>query len=409
LPAPEQHREPHAAGWVTRERVLAYATLAALAELALFAFCVAGSHGLIVPLEHQPSTDFVSFYAAGALANMGTPALVYDHVTHHAAEQATLGMQTVYNYFYYPPVWLLVCAPLARLPYLVAFIVFQTASAAGCFFALRMIRGDLHPALFLAFPGLWWAIGTGQNALLTAALFAAGTALLQRRPWLAGICFGALCYKPHLGLLVPVALFAGGYWRAVASAVCTVATLVAASVALLGVASWIAFINALATSGEVYGAHAIFMGGLTSPYGVLMTLGFARAIALAAQAVAIVACAGVVALVWRARVAFAVRAAVLLAATLIAVPVLMFYDLMLVLVALVWLSRVSTEQKAPWRVIATLAAFLLPLLSGNLATESHLMLAAVTAAIAFGLTLAVAWRAAMPARLSRRLFVTGAA
>ena len=190
-------------GWLTRERVIAYATILAIAEMALFAFCVAGSHGLIVPLDHQPSTDFVSFYAAGVLADDGTASLAYDHAAHHLAEQAAVGGSTAYNYFYYPPVFLLICGPLALLPYLPAFILFQTLSAAACFFSLRLIRRDLHPAVFLAFPGLWWAIGTGQNALLTAALFAAGTALLERRPWLSGMCFGALCYKPHFGLSDP--------------------------------------------------------------------------------------------------------------------------------------------------------------------------------------------------------------
>jgi hypothetical protein len=71
---PAQTRLP----WLTRERAIGYATMLAFTELAMFAFCVAGTHGLIVPLAHQPSTDFVSFHAAGALANAGTPWLAYD-------------------------------------------------------------------------------------------------------------------------------------------------------------------------------------------------------------------------------------------------------------------------------------------------------------------------------------------
>jgi len=161
-----RNRDP----WLTRERVLAYATILAVVEMGLFAFCVAGSHGLIVPLDHQPSTDFVSFHAAGALADAGTPWLAYDRVAHHAAEQAAIGMTTAYNYFCYPPVFLLLCAPLAKLPYLAAFILFQAVGAAACFFALRLIRRDLPPAVFLAFPALWWAIGTGQNALLLSLI-----------------------------------------------------------------------------------------------------------------------------------------------------------------------------------------------------------------------------------------------
>ena len=74
--------------WLTRERVRAYATIMIVIELAGFAFCVAGTHGLVVPLHRPVSTDFVSFYAAGWLADAGTPALVYDQAAHYAAEQA---------------------------------------------------------------------------------------------------------------------------------------------------------------------------------------------------------------------------------------------------------------------------------------------------------------------------------
>jgi alpha-1,2-mannosyltransferase len=380
--------------WLTRERALAYLTIFAVTEMILFAFAVACDHGLVIKLDENSSTDFISFYAAGALTNAGMPWLVYDHAAHQAAEHAAIGVATIYNYFYYPPVFLLVCAPLALLPYLPAFLVFQAGGAASCFFAVRMIRRDLPMAAFLAFPALWWTMGTGQNALLTAALFAAGTALVDRRPWLAGLCFGALCYKPHFGLLIPVALIAGGHWRVVLSATATASALVISSLVLFGTATWAAFLTAASASGDVYAAHAIFMGGLTSPFGVLMTLGVGRETAFAVQALVTLFAAGVVALVWRSGAALPVRAAILLAATPVAVPVLMFYDLMLVFVALVWLSLVRRlGREAPWRTLAMAVVFMGPLLSGNLATGVPLMAAAFTAALAFSLSLAVAWPA----------------
>lgn len=398
--------------WFTRERVIAHATILAITELGLFAFCVAGAHGLIVPLDHQPSTDFVSFHAAGALANAGTPWLAYDRVAHHAAEQAAIGRAAIYNYFYYPPVFLLLCGLLARLPYLLAYIVFQAAGAVACWFAVRLIRRDLPVMVFLAFPGLWWGFGTGQNALLTAALFAAGTALLDRRPWLAGLCFGALCYKPHFGLLIPVALIAGGHWRAFLGAAGAASALVATSIAVFGMVTWQAFLAAAAASSDVYAGHAIFMSGLTSPYGALLASGASRETAFAVQAVVMLLAAGAVALVWRpgARAPLPVRAAVLLAATPIAVPVLMFYDLMLVFVALVWLSRLPPpEGSAVWRTVVTAMVFMGPLLSGNLSTGTQWPVAFVTASLAFGLTLTVIWRILGWPRLVPARTVNGAA
>jgi alpha-1,2-mannosyltransferase len=386
--------------WLTRERLIVWTMFLAIAEAGLFAFCVAGTHGWIVPIDHQPSTDFASFHAAGALADAGTPWLAYDHIAHHAAEQASSGIATAYNYFYYPPVFLLICAPFAWLPYLPSFLLFQAMSAIACHFAVKLIRRDVPIVVLLAFPAVWWTFGTGQNALLTGALFAAGTALIDRRPILAGICFGALCYKPHFGLLIPVALIAGGYWRAVVSAGGTVMALVAASIALFGAQTWQAFCTAVAGSDSVYAAHAIFMSGLTSPYGALMALGADRQVAFAAQALAILIAVLAVTWVWRRQAPLPLRAALLLTATPVAVPVLMFYDLILVFVALVWLSCLWPAEPRSWRVPATAAVFLGPLLSGNLSAQSIWPWAFATASLAFTLTAAIAWRVLAAPRLA---------
>ncbi len=384
----------------------AWLTILALAECGLFLFFVAGAHGLIVPLDHAGSTDFVSFHAAGTLAWAGTPWLAYDRAAHHAAETAALGFSTAYNYFYYPPVFLLLCAPLARLPYLVGFVFFQATTGTACLFAARLIRRDLPPLALLAFPGFWWAIGTGQNALLTAALFAAGTALIDRRPWLAGLCLGALCYKPHFGLLIPVALIAGGHGRAIAGAAIAVTALTAASFAAFGAETWTAFLGAAARSGEVYAANAIFMGGLTSPYGALMALGAGRDIAFAVQAVVIVLAAAAVGMVWRRGAPLPLRGAILLAATPVAVPVLMFYDLMLVFLALAWLTCLTPWRRRGWECLVMGAAFLAPLCSGNVLGETPLLFATVTAVLAFGVTIRICAQEGYGLRVSRARLVS---
>ncbi len=75
-------------------------------------------------------TDFVSFYAAGRLAAAGTPALAYNRAAHYAAEAADEPAGSPYNYFYYPPIFLLPCAALVRLPYIAAFLLFEAATLA---------------------------------------------------------------------------------------------------------------------------------------------------------------------------------------------------------------------------------------------------------------------------------------
>src|SRR5271163_2542104 len=110
--------------WLNRERVRAYAIILLVIELAVFAFLVAGTHGWIVPLDTPTTTDFVSFYAAGSLTDAGTPALAYDHAAHLAAEEAVAGSGIQYQFFNYPPVYEALFAPIARVPYLVAFVGF---------------------------------------------------------------------------------------------------------------------------------------------------------------------------------------------------------------------------------------------------------------------------------------------
>src|SRR5262249_58736086 len=114
--------------------------------------------------------------------------------------------------------------PLAALPYLPAFVAFEAVTLVLCLIVVREIFADRSwSAIFpvLAFPAVFWALGLGQNSFLTASLFGAGTLWIDRRPIVAGVCLGALCYKPHFALLVPLALLAGGHWRALATMVGT--------------------------------------------------------------------------------------------------------------------------------------------------------------------------------------------
>ncbi len=375
--------------WLTDDRVRGYTAMLLVFELIAFVFCIAGTHGWIVTVTRPTSSDFVSFYAAGMLANAGTPALVYDHAAHYAAEQQATEPGIVYNFFYYPPMFLLLCAALARLPYLGAFVLFQTSCLLPCLALARRILGDVPLWTFLAFPAVFWAVGTGQNALLTAALLAAATLTIDRRPVLAGILFGALCYKPHLGLLLPIALAAGGHWRAFAAAAASVATLVTASLVAFGWSTWHAFVVAAAGGSAVYASRsAIDLPGSTSPFGLTLALGGSPALAVGLQCAASVGVAAVVAWVWWQKAPLAVRAAILLAGIPVAVPVVMFYDLMIIGLAMAWLVAAGRESGFPtWQRTGLALLFLLPLLSGNFGDRIQLFFAPAGATL--GLLLAL--------------------
>jgi alpha-1,2-mannosyltransferase len=358
-------------------RIIACCRVSLVLETALFLLLIAGTHGLIVPLSRPTSTDFVSFYAAGALADAGTPALAYDRTAHSAAEEAASAADVEYRFFYYPPVFLLLCAALARLPYFVAFFAFETTTLVLYLVVARRILDERGFSVFvplLAFPAVYWTLGLGQNAFLTAPLFGAATLNVDRRTVLAGLLFGALCYKPHLGLLVPVALLAGDHWRALAATVASAAALCALSLVLFGWETWQAFFVAAAGSLPTYESGAVAFGGLVSPFGAALLLGGGRAAAYSSQTGATVIAGALVAIVWHRNYPLPVRAATLAAATLIAAPVILIYDLMLAAIAAAWLIR--DEGRLPASEAMTLAClFILTLDPRGIADAWHIPLA----------------------------------
>ena len=336
--------------WFDRSRVSAAAAILFAVELAAFVFLVAGTHGLIVPLERPTTTDFVSFYAAGKLAGAGTPALAYDHAAHHAAEEQATAAGIHYQYFNYPPVFLLLCAALASLPYLVAFVLFEGVTLALFLFVGLRILGERSGTALIALaalPIVFWNLGLGQNAFLTAALFGAATLLVDHRPVIAGLLFGALCYKPQLGILIPLALAAAGQWRAFAAAALSTLVLVGASLGAFGVETWQAFLQAVGGSPAMYESGRIRFGGMANPFGGARLIGLDALIAYAVQGIATVAAAIIIVAVWRARLSLATRAATLAAATVVSAPLVLLYDLMLCAVAGVWLVR-DRNSPAAW-------------------------------------------------------------
>jgi hypothetical protein len=230
----------------------------------------------------------------------------------------------------------------------------------------------------MAFPAVFWTFGLGQNAFLTAALFGGFTLLADRRPALAGMLLGLVCYKPHFGLLAPVALVCGGYWRSFLAAGLTVAILVGLSVALFGVETWRAYLSAFAGSGAIYASGRIDYAGIVTPFGAARLLGLAPSTAYLAQGMVTGAMMLAVGMVWRADTNRDLRAETLLSATLLALPLALLYDKLLLLVAIAWLMRDARRRGfLPWEKTVLLTVFLGSIVEYTMGSLWHLPLGPV--------------------------------
>ena len=383
------------ADWLMRERVIAWGRVLFIVEVMLLAFLALWQHGVFGPVAQTPASDFASFYAAGKLALAGTPQLAYDQAAHYLAQQQVSISGAPHQFFFYPPVFLMLCAALATMPYLVAFAVFESVTFALFLLMMRALLRESGIAWLvplLAFPAVFWNVGLGQNAFLTAALFGSFMLLLDRRPGAAGMLLGCLCYKPHFGLLVPVGLLAGRRWAAFVGALASVAVLCGASLAWFGWQTWNAYLSAFARSDQVYAAGAIDFAGIVTPFGAARLLGLDANASYVVLVIGALSMAALTAWLWHRDVSANLRATALISATLLAVPVALLYDKLLLLVAAGWLLREARQRGLlAWEKLVLLALYPFDLLAWPLATAYHLPLGPLSAAAVLALCLRRVW------------------
>jgi arabinofuranan 3-O-arabinosyltransferase len=351
------------------------AKLARPVELICFALVVAYAVYLaasyvdgiwIVARSGGVESDFVNVWAAGRLALDGHAAAAYDWPTHKLMEEAAVG-HAFDGYFgwHYPPTFLFVAAALSLFPYASAYALWVFGTFPGYLVAIRAIIGDRNGYLLAAaFPAVLANFVVGQNGFVTAALIGGALVLLQPRPILAGVLLGLLTYKPHLGLLFPVALAAGGYWRAFLTAVLVAVVMAAASWLAFGGDAWQAFFGNIGHTSQAFLSEGwADFSKLQTAFGLTRTLGGSEATAWAVQAAVTLAAAAAIAVLWHSDAAYDIKAAALVVGALLATPYLYTYDLVALAVPMALLFRRGSARGFLPREMAGMGlAFLLILL-----------------------------------------------
>jgi hypothetical protein len=292
-------------------------------------------------------TDFVNVWAAGRLVLDGHPAQAYDWVIQKQVEVELLGQDFVgYFAWHYPPPFLFVASLLAQFPYPVAFIGWMALSILPYLAVMRAIVGrNFGFLLALAMPVVFSNIFVGQNGFLTAALIGATLYLLPVRPILAGICLGFLSYKPQYGLLFPVALIAASQWRAFFAAGVTVVVLALVSWLAFGTESWQAFFHWMPMFSQAFLTEGKApWWKLQSIFALVRYFGGTEQLAWGFQWVLTASVAVVLALLWRSRVPYTLKAAALAVGTLLTTPYLFMYDVMVLAIPVAFLVRIGLRN-----------------------------------------------------------------
>jgi len=313
-----------------------------------------GHDGVIGIRFNALGADWVIFLAAARAFFSGDLAHIYNQawITQATNSQFAdwLSVPLPHPLFPYPPFYLLLVLPFAKLPMGWSLLLSQLAQFAALAWALKKLAPGKPYLFFLigAFlcPAASNNVVAGSNAVLVTALIVGGFSLLDARPLLAGILLGVVIFKPQYFPLLPLALIAAKQMRALIGMAASVIILFLLSAVLFGPSLWLNWINVYLHPQQVAGVNATDWGHSwdDSVSTCVSLLGAPHWVATAAQALA-----GIFALAvtWRAfRARHPLRLAILLCAALLAPPHVSNYDLLFMgMAALIYVGTLPGNSR----------------------------------------------------------------
>ena len=234
--------------------------------------------------------DFVNYWMAARMTLAGDYQHLFTHDLYFGELQRIFGADIEIRSWSYPPHFLLLLWPLGFLSYPLALGVFLSVTL-GLFIyaALAFWRVYGRPdawVLILALPGyVAMMLAATQNGFLTAALLLLGLAWMNSRPFLAGVMFGLLSFKPQLVFLVPLLLLLDRNWRTLGWSAITCAVLIALSLALFGFESWRLYATETLRYQQFVMTdwYGIFLCMMPTTFGSIRALGLTPELAVYAQ------------------------------------------------------------------------------------------------------------------------------
>ena len=212
---------------------------------------------------------------------------------------------------------------------------------------MRAIVGrDFGYLLALAFPMVFINTLVGQNGFLTAALIGGTLYLIPIRPVLAGICLGLLTLQAAIRAAVSdradrSRALARVHQRRASRQSCWPF----ASWLAFGIESWLAFFHWMPKFSQTFLTEGKApWWKLQSIFSLVRYFGGSEPLGWAFQWVLTASVAVVLALIWRSRVPYTLKAAALAAGTLLTTPYLFMYDMMVLAIPIAFLVRIGLKS-----------------------------------------------------------------
>jgi hypothetical protein len=393
--------------WLNRERLTIYPriflVLYILFAVALVVSAMRSTTGLTDFLDRPLGVDFSQFWVASSLALKGKQATVYNLPQFLAAQEAVFQVKCPFPWVY-PPTGLFLVLPLALLPYLASLGMWLAATITPYVAVLRRIAP--HPLtvwLALGFPGTFENFFHGQNGFLVAGLVGWGLVLVDHAPLWGGFLLGLASFKPHLMVLIPLALLAGRRFKALAALLASATLLAAASFLVLGGEVWQAFWQNRLLPIKLVELGEMPVRKMITPFAAVVMAGGGLSAAFALQAVVMGAVAALVILLWRRGGPLVWRGSGLVLGILLFTPHAFPYDLTLLALPLAWLGwEAQAEEWGPVELAVLVLGWFLPLVSVLLSSLRFQLTPVILAAL-LAVVVKQSRRAALPANLKTAL------
>ena len=329
--------------WIfTGRRIRLYGTGVAVAYALSLAWRLVHGQWLFLPDGRLRCVDFGWMWLSAKFAVSGDSAQIFDYPTFSAAQVALFGPDNCpfITPYVYPPTYLFVTYFLGFMPYLTAFGAWILATLFLYGTAVYTII-PRRAAVITAMSPFCVAVNAdfGHNGFITAALIGFSLAFLERRPWLSGVFLGLLSYKPHIGVLFPLALLASRHWRALASATVATAIFGIGAAFAFGFEGWASFFHTLLTRQSTLSPDSAVPLALHSVFGLLRSVETSGPVSWGGHLIVAAMVALTVWIVWAKPIPFSLKAAVLCIGSAMVPPYILFYDLCILTIAVAFLVR----------------------------------------------------------------------